>query len=67
MSTASDTAVAAFQFHGQDIPWLLRHWAENKPDHPFLVWEPKSGEEKTWTYKEFYEASRSVAVGLQER
>jgi crotonobetaine/carnitine-CoA ligase len=45
--------VDAFQFAGQDIPWLLGHWAKHKPDHPFLIWEPKSGEEKRWTYADF--------------
>ena len=31
----------AYQMAGQDIPWLLAHWVERKPDHPFLIWEPK--------------------------
>ena len=26
-------AIQQFQTHGQDIPWLLEHWAEQKPDH----------------------------------
>ena len=33
--------IAAFQFTGQDVPWLLAQWAEKKPDHPVLIWEPK--------------------------
>ena len=41
-----------FQMHGQDIPWLLGHWAEHKPDHPALVWDPADGEGRTWTYAE---------------
>jgi acetoacetyl-CoA synthetase len=36
-------AVAAYQFHGQDIPWMIDHWAEHRAEHPFLVWEPKDG------------------------
>ncbi len=67
MTIATAAEVAAYQFTGQDIPWLLRHWADAKPDHPFMVWEPKSGAEKSWTYKAFYEATRSVAAGLQAR
>ncbi len=59
--------VAAFQFNGQDIPWLVEHWAKNKPDHPFLVWEPKSGETKTWTYAEFADAVARLAGGLHGR
>ena len=38
---------------GQDIPWLLNHWATVKPDHPLLVWEPREGEGRTWTYAQF--------------
>ena len=29
--------------HGQDIPWLLAHWADRQPDHPALVWDPRDG------------------------
>lgn len=53
-----------FQFAGQDLPWLVEHWARVKPDHPFLVWEPKSGAERRWTYAEFATAVRGVAAGL---
>ncbi|MFK7898144.1 MAG: class I adenylate-forming enzyme family protein [Myxococcota bacterium] len=56
--------VASFQFAGQDIPWLLAHWAKNKPDHPFLIWEPKSGAEKRWSYAEFDQETASLAAGL---
>jgi hypothetical protein len=35
--------VAQFQFTGQDIPWLLRKWAEAQPDTDLLVWEPREG------------------------
>ena len=34
---------------------------------PFLVWEPKDGGGRTWTYAEFAEASRRVAAGLASR
>jgi hypothetical protein len=56
--------VDAFQFAGQDIPWLLSHWARNKPDHPFLIWEPKDGIEKRWTYAEFDAEAANIAAGL---
>lgn len=59
--------VAAHQFHGQDIPWLIDHWAANRGDHPFLVWEPKDEGGRTWTYSEFAEATKRVAAGLAER
>jgi len=60
-------AVAAYQFHGQDIPWLIDHWAEHRADHQFLIWEPKEGGGRSWTYAEFAEATRSVAAGLTAR
>jgi carnitine-CoA ligase len=52
---------------GQDVPWLLNHWASNKPDHPFLIWEPRDGNDRTWSYSEFAAEARSIAVGLAER
>ena len=57
-------AAAAYQFHGQDVPWLVDHWAEHQPDNPFLIWEPKDGPSRSWTYAEFAEAgpSRSPPV-----
>lgn len=60
-------AVAAYQFHGQDIPWLVDHWAEHRADHPFLVWEPKDGSGRTWTYAEFAQATKRTAAGLAGR
>ena len=51
--------VAQFQFTGQDIPWLLRTWAEAQPDTPLLVWEPKEGSGARWTYGEFLAATRA--------
>ncbi|NNE72161.1 MAG: acyl--CoA ligase, partial [Acidimicrobiales bacterium] len=57
----------AFQFAGQDIPWLLSHWAKNKPDHPFLIWEPKNGAGRQWTYSEFVREAADFAAGLSAR
>ena len=59
--------VARFQMLGQDIPWLLRHWAEQKPDHPFLIWEPREGGGRTWGYRQFFEEASSLAAGLAGR
>ena len=56
--------LARFQFAGQDIPWLLRHWAEQKPDHPVLIWEPKDGADRRWSYKTFDEETSRIAAGL---
>jgi crotonobetaine/carnitine-CoA ligase len=64
----SQQAVEAFQFANQDIPWLLNHWAEKKPDHPFLIWEPKDADGiKTWTYADFARDVRRLAAGLHQR
>ena len=59
--------IDAFQFVGQDIPWLLNHWADAAPDRPFLVWEPRSGEDRTWTYRQFVDDVEKVASALVAR
>lgn len=56
-----------FQLQGQDIPWLLEHWATVKGEHPFLVWEPRSGAGETWTYSRFNTEVRRLAAGLAAR
>ena len=60
-------AVRRFQVHGQDIPWLLAHWAGARPDHPALVWAPRDGEGRRWTYEELWTDVRRIAVGLAGR
>jgi carnitine-CoA ligase len=59
--------VAQFQFAGQDIPWLLDEWVQRQPDKALLVWEPRSGQERTWTYADFQRDVKRLAVGLAER
>jgi crotonobetaine/carnitine-CoA ligase len=60
-------ALQAFQMHGQDIPWLLAHWAEHRPDHPVLVWDPPSGDGRQWTYRQLHEDTRRLGAGLVAR
>lgn len=60
-------AIARFQMHGQDIPWLLAHWAERRPDHPALVWAPRDGHGRRWTWGELWTDVRRIAAGLAER
>jgi crotonobetaine/carnitine-CoA ligase len=60
------TAIDELQMHGQDIPWLLGHWATHKPDHPALVWDPPEGEGRQWTYAQLLEATQATAVGLRD-
>ncbi len=54
----------AHQMAGQDVPWLLAHWVAHKPDHPLLVWEPKDGATRQWTYREFQADVQRLAAGL---
>ena len=60
-------AIEALQMHGQDIPWLIEHWANRKPDHPALIWDPPDGEERSWTYRDLLADVHRVAAGLVER
>ena len=60
-------AIEQFQTHGQDIPWLLEHWAEHKPDHAALVWAPREGDGRRWTYAELLADVRRLAAGLAAR
>jgi crotonobetaine/carnitine-CoA ligase len=62
-----DAALHRFQMHGQDIPWLLEHWVGHKPDHPALVWAPREGAGRRWTYAELQRDVRRLAVGLAGR
>ena len=59
--------VDAFQFAGQDIPWLVSHWVKHKPDHPFLIWEPKSGQGRRYSYADFEREVANLAAGLAAR
>lgn len=61
------SAVDRFQLVGQDINWMLRRWAESRPEHPFLIWEPRSGHDETWTYARFVDDVGRVAAGLAAR
>ncbi|HEX8804664.1 MAG TPA: AMP-binding protein [Acidimicrobiales bacterium] len=66
-ATADARAIAAFQMAGQDIPWMVDRWVRSRPDHPFLVWEPRDGDGRTWTYRAFAEDVARVAAGLAAR
>ena len=61
------SAIDELQMHGQDIPWLLQHWADKKPDHPALIWEPFDGDGASWTYAQLVAATRDLAAGLRDR
>ena len=61
------SAIDELQMHGQDIPWLLAHWAEQRADHLVLVWDPADGEGRSWTYAELWADTRRLAAGLAAR
>lgn len=56
-----------YTFTGKDVPWLARLWATQTPDKVFLVWEPKEGETRSWTYQQFWIEINQVACGLIAR
>jgi crotonobetaine/carnitine-CoA ligase len=60
-------AIEALQMHGQDIPWLLAHWADRRPDHNVLVWDPKDGQGRAWTYRELLDEVHALTAGLSAR
>lgn len=62
---ATSQQLLDFQTHGQDIGYLLDYWATRKPDHPALVWDPPSGDIRTWTYRELQAEVHRLAAGLQ--
>ncbi|WP_127782088.1 AMP-binding protein [Rhodococcus sp. X156] len=56
-----------YDFAGKDVPWLAKLWAEQTPDKVFLVWEPRDGRTRTWTYQQFWQEINQVACGLIAR
>ena len=53
-----------YTFAGKDVPWLAKLWATQTPDKPYMIWEPKEGDSKTWTYAQFWAEINEVACGL---
>ncbi|MBK5287167.1 MAG: AMP-binding protein [Acidimicrobiia bacterium] len=64
---ATAEQIIQYQMNGQDIPTLLGHWADRRPDHPALVWDPFEGEGRTWTYAQLREDVHRLAAGLVGR
>ena len=52
---------------GMDIPWMLAQWAEKTPDKICLIWRPFSGEQRSFSYRELFEAAGRFASGLKNR
>lgn len=51
----------------KNIHLILKAHADKRPDTPFLHWTPFSGDHKTYSYKEFYDAALRVAAGLRAK
>ena len=65
---ATAEQLVEFQTHGQDIPYLLGHWAAARPEHPALVWQPRDDQQaRTWTYRELLADVERLAAGLAGR
>jgi crotonobetaine/carnitine-CoA ligase len=52
---------------GRDVPWLLRSQAERYPDKLWLIWEPFTGQAKSWTYADFRRDVLAFAASLNQR
>ena len=54
-------------FAGLDVRTVLEARAAQRPDHPFVVWEPFEGEGASYSYAAFLDAARRFAAGLKAR
>lgn len=59
--------MALSPFNGLNLDRLLAARANERPDHPFLVWAPFNSEPKTWTYRQFATDAARLAGGLAKR
>lgn len=60
-------APAAMFGAGRSLTWLLDSRVAERPNKPFLVWEPFEERPRVWTYAEFGRAVAAVATGLRRR
>ncbi len=54
-------------FEGMDVATMLVRLAQQRPEHPALIWAPAEGIETSWTYAQFVHQIRCVAGGLAAR
>ena len=66
-ASLSPSELEQFHMHGQDIAWLLADRATKRGDHPALIWAPRDGDGRQWTYTELDHDVRRVAAGLAGR
>jgi crotonobetaine/carnitine-CoA ligase len=62
-----DISSMVLPFERQDIRSLIDAQVSRRGDHPFLVWEPFTGEARSWTYREFANRLYRFAAGLHAR
>jgi len=58
------SAARQMMSEGRDVPWLLRQWVERTPEQVYLVWEPFSGEPRSWTFAQLNRDVEAVAGAL---
>ncbi len=46
---------------------MLEQWVSKSPDKVMMVWEPFSGDARSWTYQQFANEARRFARGLADR
>ena len=64
------TAKPVPQLHGcngRNIPWLLRARANDRADHPFIIWSPFDRPATTISYASFHSQVISLAAGMRAR
>ncbi len=54
-------------FEGCDVRTLIDAQAALRGSHPFLIWQPFDGRERSWSYGAFRHAVRCFAAGLHAR
>lgn len=67
MTAPTPEHAALYHYRGADVPSLVRNWAERRGDKPFMIWEPASGADKTWTYADFWKEICQLGAGLHAR
>jgi len=59
-ASLSPSELEQFNMHGQDIAWLVADRAAKRGDHPALIWAPRDGDGRQWTYTCLLYTSRCV-------
>jgi carnitine-CoA ligase len=63
----SREVMALSPFNELNLDRLLNARADERPDHPLLVWAPFDRKPQTWTYRQFAADAARLAGGLAKR